>query len=194
MVFLRRESEEGGRRLAGEGVYLRHPEPRDYTQWAQVRAASRDFLTPWEPTWPPDELSRPSYRDKLRRYAEDVRDGRAYPFFVFRAEDDQLVGGITLSQVRRGAAHAGTIGYWAGEPYKRRGHIRAAVRAILRFCFEDLGLHRVEAACQPENDPSRSLLIGVGFREEGFARSYLKINGAWRDHVLFAIIAGDPIV
>jgi [ribosomal protein S5]-alanine N-acetyltransferase len=193
MVFLRRDAEEGGRRLIGEGVYLRHPDTRDYLPWAAVRQASREFLTPWEPTWPADELTRPSFRDKLRRYAEDIRDGRAYPFFIFRAEDDQLVGGITLSQVRRGAAHAGTIGYWVGEPYQRRGYVIAAVRAVARFCFDDLALHRVEAACQPDNDPSHKLLLQVGFTEEGRARSYLKINGGWRDHILFAMVAGDPI-
>jgi ribosomal-protein-alanine N-acetyltransferase len=194
MVFLRREYEEGGRRLLGQGVYLRHPEVRDFPQWMAVRSASRAFLEPWEPTWPADELSRASFRDKLRRYAEDIRDGRAYPFFVFRADDDQLVGGITLSQVRRGAAHAGTIGYWVGEPHRRQGFTRAAVRAVVRFCFDDLGLHRVEAACQPDNEPSRALLAGAGFTEEGRARSYLKIDGAWRDHILFAMVAGDPLV
>jgi len=194
MVFLRREFEEGGRRLSGEGVYLRHPEARDFSQWQGVRSQSRAFLEPWEPTWPADELTRSSFRDKLRRYAEDIRDGRAYPFFVFRADDDQLVGGITLSQVRRGAAHAGTIGYWVGEPYKRNRYTRAAVRAVVRFCFDDLGLHRVEAACQPDNGPSRALLTGVGFGEEGRARSYLKINGGWRDHILYAMVAGDPLL
>ncbi len=193
MVFLRRE-DEGGRKLTGAGVYLRHPEARDFAQWATVRNASRAFLTPWEPTWPDDELTRPAFRDKLRRYAEDIRDGRAYPFFIFRSEDDQLVGGITLSQVRRGAAHAGTIGYWVGEPYKRQGHVRNAVRALTQWCFEDLGLHRVEAACQPDNEPSRNLLKSVGFTEEGRARSYLKINGGWRDHILFAMVAGDTIL
>ncbi len=192
MAFLRRD-DEGGRRLVGQGVYLRHPEPRDYAQWAEVRGASQAFLTPWEPTWPADELSRPAFRERLRRYAEDVRDGRAYPFLIFRAEDDQLVGGASLSQVRRGAAQSCTLGYWAGEAFTRRGHTRAAVRALLPYAFEDLGLHRVEAASQPNNLPSRALLASIGFTEEGAARAYLKINGAWRDHILFGFVAGDEI-
>ncbi len=186
MAFLR-SGEEGGRKLAGEGVYLRHPEARDYIAWSQLRGVSRAFLAPWEPTWPEDELTNASFRFKLRRYAHDIRDGKSYPFFVFR-DDHTLVGGATLSQVRRGASQAGTLGYWVGEPHQRRGHTTAAARAVLRFAFEDLGLHRVEAACQPENAPSRAVLEKVGFVEEGRARAYLKIDGGWRDHVLFGAI------
>jgi len=186
MAFLR-SGEEGGRKLAGEGVYLRHPEARDYPAWAHLRGVSRAFLAPWEPTWPEDELTNASFRYKLRRYAHDIRDGKSYPFFVFR-DDHTLVGGATLSQVRRGASQAGTLGYWVGEPHQGRGHTTAAARAVLRFAFEDLGLHRVEAACQPENAPSRAVLAKAGFVEEGRARAYLKIDGAWRDHVLFAAL------
>lgn len=193
MAFLRRDGEETQRRLHAEGVFLRHPDPRDYAQWFALRDASRAFLQPWEPTWPPDELSRASFRYKLRRYSEDIRDGRGFPFFTFRAEDDQLVGGITLSRVQRGVAQTGSIGYWAGRPYARQGHTRSAVRAVLRFAFEELALHRVEAACQPDNAPSRLLLETVGFTPEGRARGYLKINGDWRDHLLYGILATDPI-
>jgi ribosomal-protein-alanine N-acetyltransferase len=191
MAFLR--SDDGVRRIEGKGVYLRPPEPRDYAEWADVREKSRDFLTPWEPTWPDDDLTRGSHRYKLRRYAEDARDGRAYAFYVFRANDHALVGGATLSRVQRGVAMSCSLGYWVGAPYQRMGYTSAAVRAILRYCFDDLGLHRVEAACQPDNAPSRALLRKVGFTEEGFARSYLRIDGDWRDHVLFGFVAGDAI-
>lgn len=188
MAFLRRDGEEGARRLAGEGVYLRHPEARDFSSWAKLRAQSRAFLEPWEPTWPEDELTLSSFRFKLRRYAQDIRDQRSFPFYVFRSEDQQIVGGVTLSQVRRGAAQSGTIGYWVGEPYQGRGYTTAATRAVVGFAFEELGLHRVEAACQPENAASRRVLAKAGFAEEGLARAYLKIAGKWRDHVLFGIV------
>ena len=184
MAFLRREGEETGR-IAGARVFLRYPEARDFNAWAALRAESRDFLQPWEPTWPDDELSIASFRYKLRRYAHDIRDGKAYPFFVFRAEDGQLVGGATLSQVRRGAAQAATLGYWVGAPFQNRGFTTDGAIAIARFAFDELDLHRVEAACQPENTASRRVLAKAGFAEEGHARAYLKINGAWRDHVLF---------
>src|SRR5262245_18840569 len=144
MALMRKDS-DGSRRIDGEGVYLRAPEPRDYADWSAVREASRGFLTPWEPTWAADELSRGSYRYKLRRYAEDARDDRAYALFVFREEDEALVGGATLSNIRRGVAQTASLGYWAGEMHARRGYITAAVRAVVRYAFEELDLHRVEA-------------------------------------------------
>jgi [ribosomal protein S5]-alanine N-acetyltransferase len=187
-MALMRKDTEGGRRLDGDGVYLRAPELRDYQDWATLREASRAFLTPWEPTWAQDETSRGAFRYKLRRYAEDARDDKAYALFVFREEDDALLGGVTLSNVRRGVAQTASLGYWAGEAHAGKGYITAAVRAVLLYAFDDLGLHRVEAACQPDNAASRRVLAKAGFTEEGAARAYLKINGAWRDHVLFGIV------
>ena len=185
--------DDGVRRLDAGSVYLRHPEARDYQDWADLREVSRAFLSPWEPTWADDELSRSSFRYKLRRYTEDARDGRAYAFFLFRARDNALVGGATLSRVQRGVAMSCSLGYWIGAPHARRGHTSAGVRRLARFAFDDLGLHRVEAACQPDNEPSRTLLAKVGFTHEGLARSYLKIDGDWRDHLLFGLVAGDPV-
>jgi ribosomal-protein-alanine N-acetyltransferase len=179
---------ESGLRIEGQGVRLRPPRAGDYAEWQNLRAISRDFLQPWEPTWPQDDLSRAAFRRRLLAYARDRDAGAAYPFFIFRAGDDALVGGITLSNVRRGVAQMGSIGYWCGHPYARHGHTLAAVRALCDFAFRTLGLHRVEAACIPDNAPSRSLLLKAGFEEEGYARAYLKINGVWRDHVLFGRI------
>ena len=187
MVLMRKDS-DGMRRIDGEGVYLRAPEARDFTDWSEIREASRNFLTPWEPTWAQDETSRGSYRYKLRRYTEDARDDKAYALFVFRDEDDALVGGCTLSNIRRGVALTASLGYWAGERYAGKGYITAAVRAVVRYAFEDLDLHRVEAACQPDNLASRRVLEKAGFAQEGVAHAYLKINGAWRDHLLFATV------
>jgi ribosomal-protein-alanine N-acetyltransferase len=179
-------------KLTGDRVYLRHPEPRDYEAWSTVRRASRAFLQPWEPTWSEEEFDRRAFRVRLRRYAEEVRDERAFAFFVFRTQDDGLIGGATLSRVHRGVAQSATLGYWIGKDFAGQGLMGAAVRALIGFCFEDLGLHRMEAACQPDNMPSRRLLERVGFQEEGMARSYLKIDGAWRDHVLYGLISTDP--
>lgn len=187
MALMRKDS-DGMRRVDGEGVYLRAPEARDFQDWSELREASRAFLTPWEPTWAADELSRGSFKYKLRRYAEDMRDDKAYALFVFRETDDALLGGVTLSNVRRGVAQMASLGYWAGERHAGHGYITAAVRAVVRYAFEDLDLHRVEAACQPDNIASRRVLEKAGFTHEGQARAYLKINGAWRDHLLFGII------
>jgi [ribosomal protein S5]-alanine N-acetyltransferase len=187
MVLMRKDN-DGMRRVDGEGVYLRAPELRDYQEWADVREASRNFLTPWEPTWAQDETSRGSYRYKLRRYTEDARDDKAHALFVFREDDDALLGGVTLSNIRRGVAQTASLGYWAGQMHAGNGYITSAVRAVVRYAFEDLDLHRVEAACQPDNMASRRVLEKCNFTQEGMARAYLKINGQWRDHVLFGIV------
>jgi ribosomal-protein-alanine N-acetyltransferase len=178
-----------GLRIAGEGVVLRPPRPQDYAEWRELRAVSREFLQPWEPTWPADDLSRAAFRRRLSAYARDREAGVAYPFFVFRASDGALTGGITLSNIRRGVAQMGSVGYWCGLPFTRQGQTLAAVRALTLFAFRSLALHRLEAACLPHNEPSRRLLNRAGFQEEGLAQAYLKINGVWRDHVLFGLIS-----
>ena len=177
-------------RLVGDRVFLRPPERGEYEEWASLRARSRDFLTPWEPSWPPDALSRANFRARLSRYAEDWRIDQGYNFFIFR-DDETLVGGIGLSNLRRGVADTASLGYWIGEPYARRRLMSAALPLILQFSFERLRLHRVEAACLPTNVPSRTLLQRAGFQHEGYARHYLLIDGKWQDHLLFAILRED---
>ncbi len=177
-------------RLTGEGVRLRPHRATDYAAWSSLRARSGGFLQPWEPTWPADDLSRAAYRRRLSAYANDVDRGAAYPFLVFRSEDGMLVGGVTLSNIRRGVAQMGTLGYWIGQPFARRGHTLAAVRAVTAFSFKRLALHRLEAACVPENAPSRGVLLNAGFKQEGLAADYLKIDGVWRDHLMFGLVSG----
>ncbi len=178
--------------IVGDTVVLRVPQMSDYAEWAALREASREFLTPWEPTWPPDDLTRASYRRRIKRYAEDQRSDLAYPLFVFRKSDNVLVGGLTLANIRRGCAQAGNLGYWMGAAHSRRGYMTAAVKAVIPFAFETLRLHRVEAACIPANIASIRLLEKTGFRREGFAREYLCIDGAWQDHLLYARLKHDP--
>jgi ribosomal-protein-alanine N-acetyltransferase len=177
-------------RLVGERVWLRPPERGDYEEWAGLRAGSRNFLTPWEPSWPPDALSRSSFRARIARYAEDWRTDQGYNFFIFR-DEGALVGGIGLSNLRRGVAETASLGYWVGEPFARQGLMSAALPLVLDFAFDRLRLHRVEAACLPSNEPSRGVLLRTGFGQEGYARRYLQIDGKWQDHLLFAILRED---
>ena len=177
-------------RLTGDRVFLRPPERGDYEAWASLRAGSREFLSPWEPSWPPDALSRANFRARVTRYVEDWRTDQAYNFFIF-ALDETLVGGIGLSNIRRGVSETASLGYWVGEPYARQRYMTSALPLVVDFAFERLGLHRLEAACLPSNIPSRSVLARTGFRQEGYAREYLRIAGKWQDHLLFAILRGD---
>ena len=176
--------------IVGEGVVLRPPQMTDYSEWATLREQSRAFLTPWEPTWPADDLSRSAFRRRLRRYAEDWRTDQGYAFLVVRSEDDAVVGGLTLANIRRGVAQAGSIGYWMALPYVRRGYMSAAVRAVVPFAFATLRLHRLEAACIPTNAASIRLLENSGFVREGYAREFLCIDGIWQDHLLYGRVKG----
>jgi ribosomal-protein-alanine N-acetyltransferase len=178
--------------IRGEGVYLRMSEMRDFAEWAALREKSRAFLTPWEPVWPIDDLTRSSFRYRVRRHAEEMSRDESFSFFVFREEDDALLGGLSFGHVRRGVSQAAALGYWMGEPFAGQGYMTRAVRAAAVYAFEKQGLHRIEAACLPTNEPSRRLLERVGFKHEGFARAFLNINGQWRDHVLFALLDTDP--
>jgi ribosomal-protein-alanine N-acetyltransferase len=171
--------------IAGEGVMLRTPQVTDYSDWAALREASREFLAPWEPTWPADDLSRSAFRRRIRRYTEDLRTDQGYAFLIIRSADDALVGGLTLANIRRGVAQAGSLGYWMGQPHARHGYMTAAVRAVIPFAFTTLRLHRLEAACIPTNTGSIRLLENTGFVREGYARDYLCINGIWQDHLLY---------
>lgn len=179
----------GNLRLDGGGVYLLPPSERDWRSYAELRAESRAFLEPWEPTWAPSALTREAFQQRLRRYAGDRRNDKSYSYFVFDSRSSQLVGGISLTNMRRGVAQIATLGYWIGAPHARKGYMTAALQNMLDFSFNQLGLHRVEAACLPSNEPSQRLLKRAGFEQEGYAPKYLKIRGNWQDHLLFGLLA-----
>lgn len=193
MGFMRGLMFPGGQQpvITGENVYLRYPRVIDFMHWARLRGESRTFLAPWEPAWSTDELSKGAFRRRLKRYQRETREDLAYAFFVFRTADNALLGGCTLSNVRRGVTQCCALGYWIGERFSRQGYMFDAVRALFPFIFRTLGLHRIEAACLPTNEASRQLLAKTGFRHEGLARHYLQINGEWQDHLLFALLAED---
>jgi [ribosomal protein S5]-alanine N-acetyltransferase len=178
--------------LKGDRVTLRVPLTNDYREWSVLRGESRAFLEPWEPRWNPDELDRTAWRHRLSRYREDYAQGTAIAFFTFEKSNGKLVGGITLGNIRHGVAQSGHIGYWIGERYSGRGLMTDAVKVVTRFAFDTLRLHRIEAACIPDNARSIRVLEKAGFRREGLLRSYLRINGIWQDHYLYARIEDDP--
>jgi len=193
MAFLRSStSQEATPLVRGEIVWLRPPLLGDYAAWAELRAQSRAHLEPWEPLWALDELSRSAYRRRVRHYQHEAREDLGYAFFIFARGDDQLVGGLTLGNVRRGVTQAATLGYWLGAPHVRRGYMTDAAVAVARFARNGLGLHRLEAACLPHNAASIAVLERTGFEREGFAKRYLKIAGAWQDHLLYGRVLDEP--
>lgn len=169
----------------GQRVLLREPRMEDFSEWKALREQSRIFLEPWEPVWRDDELLGSAFRRRLQHYARLVEDDQAYPFFLFDSEHSHLLGGVTVSNVRRGVAQMATLGYWIGEPYARQGYMTDALRAVIDYSASELDLHRLEAACLPANTASARLLQRTGFEREGFAKNYLKIAGCWEDHILW---------
>lgn len=177
--------------ISTETVTLRSPAMGDYQSWSELRGASRTFLTPWEPVWPVDDLTRPAFRRRLRRYQREIQEATGYPFLVFRSADMALVGGLTLSHVVRGVTQSCSLGYWMGERFAGMGYMSEAVALVIGHVFDGMRLHRLEAASMPSNARSIRLLEKAGFTREGFARRYLLIDGGWQDHVLFGLIAED---
>jgi ribosomal-protein-alanine N-acetyltransferase len=180
--------------LQGERIVLVAPVQADYEAWAILRGESRDTLTPFEPAWSEDELSRPSFQRRLRRYRRERRLGCGAAFFIKRRSDRVLLGGLALTNIRGGVTQSGSIGYWLGRCHVGKGYATDAVRLAVGQAFDVWGLHRVEAACLPNNTPSIRVLERCGFQREGLARGYLRIDGAFRDHLLFARLADDPQV
>lgn len=178
-------------RLETERMTLRPPIHSDFRHWAALRHDSQDFLTPWEPTWAADHLSRKSFTNRVYWAQRAISNGTSLPLFLVRRSDEVLMGAITLDNIRRGPAQAGTTGYWIGAQFARQGYMREAIEAVVHYAFTTLDLSRIEAGCLPENKASRGLLERCGYKYEGVAQSYLQINGRWRNHVLYANLRHD---
>lgn len=178
-------------RIETERLTLRLPVHSDFRDWSALRRQSETYLVGWEPSWASDHLTRKAFTNRIYWAQRSVSGGSAVPLFMFRRQDQQLMGAITLDNIRRGPAQAGTLGYWTGAPFARQGYMREAIGAVVHHAFTQLDLSRVEAACLPENAASRGLLESSGFKYEGVAQSYLQINGRWRTHVLYASLRSD---
>ena len=174
-----------------ERLFLRPPYQNDFNHWVQLRTESRDFLSPWDPIWSDEHLTRKNFTNRVYWARRAVKTGSGCPLFLIQKTDSSLIGAVTLDNIRRGPAQAGTLGYWIGQAHARQGYMREAVNSVVSYAFRKLDLSRVEAACLPENKPSRGLLESCGFKYEGVAQSYLQISGRWRTHVLYAAIRYD---
>jgi len=178
-------------RIETERLTLRQPEMGDFLNWTNLRAGSVDFLSPWEPAWASDHLSRKGFSNRVYWAQRAIASGSAVPLFLIRRGDQTLLGAITLDHIRRGPAQSGTLGYWVGQPHARQGYMQEAIAGVVHHAYDRLDLSRIEAACLPENHASRGVLEKCGFKYEGVAQSYLQINGRWRTHVLYAALRRD---
>lgn len=178
-------------RIETERLTLRAPQHADFTPWTELRRASAEGLVPWEPAWAADHLTRKGFTNRVIWAQRSIAQDCALPVFLIRREDQRLIGALTLDNIRRGPAQAGTLGYWMGQPFQRQGYMREALTAMVHHAWHVLDLSRLEAACLPENAPSRGVLEACGFKYEGVAQSYLQINGRWRTHVLYAALRHD---
>lgn len=175
--------------LEGQNIILRMPDVGDWQEWTKLRHLSASFLIPWEPLWPKDAVSQSFYMRQWRRFMRRWAQDREYAFLIFRREagdmEGALLGGITITDIKRSVYQVGTLGYWMGAPFAGKGVMREAISLILPFAFGELGLQRIEATVMPENERSLRLLRGAGFREIGLSKQNMQIEGAWRDQLIF---------
>ena len=179
------------KKLTGERVFLRPPKRRDALKWQKLRMSSKSFLVPWEPSWDASSCSRRAYLRYFKNSNYLANMDRAYSFLIFKTDDKTLLGGINIGNVRRGVSQSASLGYWIGEKHSRNGYMKEALKLLIPSLFVDLRLNRIEAATLEENIASKNLLKKIGFKKEGVLRKYLKINGTWRDHVLFGLLEND---
>ena len=172
----------------GKNVVLRPPEYKDWQDWSQLRKENMSYLKPWEPTWNIHELERSHFVKRIRLFEKLSINGEAYSFLIFEKPKLQLVGEININNIQRGVVQSCSIGYWISENKMGLGLMSEAISLIKKFTFDELELHRIEAACLENNQRSLNTLKKNYFNIEGIAKKYLKINGKWQDHVLLSCI------
>lgn len=181
-------------RLDGERIFLRLPEMRDAGAWCMAIQKNKDFLKPWSPASAIRHIHKKGFAARHALWRFDSRTGVAHVFFIFDRDTQNLIGGITLGNIIRGAGQMATLGYWMDREMNGKGYMTEAVGVVSRFAFDTLGLHRLQAGCLLDNIASHRVLLKNGFAAEGIAKGYIKIDGQWQDHLIFAKLkpAADP--
>lgn len=179
--------------LRGRRVLLRPLVATDFHQWREVRTRNHEWLTKWEPSRPagsPDVINdRHAFAARCNARERERHLGTGFGFGVF--VDGDFCGEMNLSSVQRGPFQNSYVGYWVDEKLAGHGYTPEALVAVMRFAFEELGLHRVQIAIIPRNAASRRVVEKLDLRDEGIAVRYLEINGEWEDHVRYAMTAEE---
>lgn len=166
-------------------IILRSPTARDRAEFLALKRRNRAFLKPWEAT--PVGGPSPFAPSAFDRFMKSARTESSQRFLICRASDGAIVGQIGLGGIIRGAFQSCFVGYWIAKEFTRRGYMREALSLAIEFAFRELKLHRVEANIIPRNQASKALVKSLGFRCEGTARRYLRIDGRWQDHEHWAM-------
>lgn len=174
-------------RQTAERILIHPWRKEDGAEWVKLRSHSRQFIEPFEPSWPP-RLTLDDFERRRTRITHELAMEMNYSFLLRRLSDKVLLGGLSLYHVRRAALQCATLSYWIGAPYARQGYMKEGLSLLETFAFEVLNLHRMEAYCLPNNYSSLALLRSAGFHDEGIALKYLRIQGEWQDHLRFAKI------
>ena len=174
--------------LHGTKVFLRSPEFRDWREWSELRKFNMEYLKPWEPAWSPYELERSYFVKRVKFFDKLSNRDKAYSYLIFQNDKNKLIGEININNIQRGVVQSCSIGYWISEKKMGLGLMSEAITLIKKFSFDDLELHRIEAACLQKNERSLNTLKTNQFNVEGLAKKYLKINGKWQDHILLSCI------
>ena len=177
--------------LEGKRVYLRSPEYRDWEKWSDTRRENMSHLKPWEPTWPSNDLERNSFLRRIKVYEKLINNDEAYPFLIFDMKTEELIGELNINNVQRGVLQSCSIGYWISKDKIGLGFMSESISLIKNFIFNELNLHRIEAACLESNVSSLNVLKNNDFHFEGIARKYLKINGKWQDHLIYSSLENE---
>lgn len=173
--------------LTSDRLLMRPARIDDWQHWVEVRGKNIEHLQPFEPRWGKNWDQADFFERRLERQAREWRIGQARSFLIFENNTRSLIGGMNINNICRGAAQHCTLGYWISKTHEGQGLMKEAVRLTLEYCFGDLKLHRVNCSCLLHNERSKHLLLSLGFEEEGMAKKYLQINGAWQDHLLFGL-------
>jgi len=176
--------------LESERVYLRPPRLSDWGSWREVRARNQSYLKPYEPTWAENCLEQDYFERRINGLRHNWANDKSYSFLIFK-QGDESIGGMNINHICRGSAQYGSLGYWIDEGHQGQGYMREALQLTIKFAFDHLGLHRLNAACLTDNERSKNLVQRAGFKEEGLARKYLRINGLWQDHILYGLSIED---
>ena len=177
--------------ITGRKVILRPPQYSDWKAWADERKKNKLYLQPWEPLWSINELERSSFVKRVRMFERLSHNDQAYSFLIYKSDNEDFIGEVNISNVQRGIIQSCTIGYWIAKDCEGKGMMSESLELVKEFIFNELKLHRIEAACLPHNIPSLKLLLKNGFIKEGTARKLLKINDKWQDNTVLSFILDD---